>query len=65
VLDHADPATKGRLYQMSLDLSGNMDGAAAGDYVILGLRRDADNATYDTAVGDAVVVAVALEYTVR
>jgi hypothetical protein len=63
-LNHADPATGRRLYQITIDLSANVEGAAAGDYVILGLRRDADNAS-DTAIGDACVVAVGLEYTVR
>jgi len=62
-LDHASPATDDRLYEVVLDLSGNMDGAAAGDYVVLGLRRDADDAS-DTASGDACVLAAALEYTV-
>lgn len=63
-LDHADPATGDRLYEVSLDLSSSMDGARPGDYVILGVRRDADNAPLDTATGDACVVGVCLEYSV-
>ncbi len=57
-------ATAGRLYEVGLDMSGNTDGAAAGDYVILGLRRDADDGMDDTMTGDACVVAVSLTYTV-
>lgn len=60
----AATATAGRLYEAALDLSSNMDGAVAGDYVILGLRRDADDATNDTMTGDACVVAASLAYTV-
>jgi hypothetical protein len=63
-LDHADPAPRGRLYEISLDLSGHTDGAAAGDYVVIGLRRDSEG-TSDTATGDACMVAAGLEYTVR
>jgi hypothetical protein len=63
-LDHADPATGGRLYQTHCDLGAIMDGSSAGDYIILGLRRDAENVSLDTATGDACVVAVSLEYSV-
>lgn len=64
-LDHADPATNDRLYEMSLDLSSNMDGATDGDYMVVALRRAATQVVLDTAIGDACVVAVSLDYTVR
>ena len=60
VLNHADPATAGRLYSVSLNLSSIMDAAEAGDYVILQLNRAT---VTPVAVGDACVVAVVLEYT--
>lgn len=63
LLDHADPATKGRLYQISMSLAGDMGNTSGGDYVVIGVRRDADHAS-DTATGDACVVAVSFEYTV-
>jgi len=61
-LNYANPATAGRLLSVSIDLSSNMDSASAGDFMILGLRRDADDGTNDTAAGDAIVVAVSFEY---
>lgn len=57
----AVPGTAGYLDEISLTLT-NADSVAAGDYVIVRLARDADNAS-DTATGDMEVVAVSLEYT--
>jgi len=63
-IDHADPASRGRLYAIGLDLSSHTDGAVAGDYVVIGLRRRADSPA-DTALGDVCLVGASLEYTVR
>jgi len=63
LLDHANPATKGRLYQISIGLEGYMGNTSGGDYVIIGVGRDADHGS-DTGTGDACVVAVSFEYTV-
>jgi len=58
----AVPATTaGKIGEISLALT-NEDSAAAGDFVIIYLRRDADNGS-DTATGDMEVVAVSLDYT--
>lgn len=57
----AVPGTAGYLDELSLSLS-NADSAAAGDWVSLKIRRDADNAS-DTAAGDMEVIALAVEYT--
>lgn len=53
--------TAGRLQECSLTLT-NADSMAAGDYVSLRFRRDADNAS-DDLTEDARLWAVALEYT--
>jgi hypothetical protein len=46
------PGTAGHIDQVSITLT-NADGIAAGDYVRIGIARDADDATNDTAAGDA------------
>jgi len=56
------PATAGHLDEISITLN-NDDSLAANDYIRIKLSRDADDATNDTATGDAEVVAVTLEYT--
>jgi hypothetical protein len=55
------PATAGYLDEISLTLTNN-DSLVAGDFVLVHLSRDANNAG-DTAAGDMEVVAVSLEYT--
>jgi hypothetical protein len=55
------PGTAGHLDEISLALTNN-DSLAAGDFTIVYLQRDADNAG-DDATGDMEVVAVTLEYT--
>lgn len=55
------PATAGHPDEISLTLS-NMDSAAAGDYIALRCRRDADNAG-DDATGDMEWRSCALTYT--
>jgi hypothetical protein len=50
-----------RLTESSITLT-NADSVAAGDYVILMLKRDAANAS-DTAAASAILNAVTLEYT--
>lgn len=57
----AVPGTAGLMDEISLSLS-NADSVAAGDYVALKIRRDADNAS-DTATGDLEYWGAALEYT--
>lgn len=57
----AVPGTAGYLDEISLSLT-NADSVAAGDWVALKFRRDADNAS-DTASGDLEMVAASLEYT--
>ncbi len=59
--DGQDPSSNDRLYEVSIDMHDDADSAAAGDYVIVGLRRDVYG---DNAEGDACVVAASLEYTV-
>lgn len=56
------PGTVGYMDGISLALT-NADSLAAGDYVALKIRRDADNAG-DDAAGDMEVWAISLEYTV-
>lgn len=55
------PATAGYLDEISVTLT-NADSIAAGDFVIVYLRRDSDNAA-DNAAGDVEVIAFSLEYT--
>jgi len=56
------PATAGYIDEISITLT-NADGMAAGDFCVIELRRDADDATNDTATGDAEVVGARFEYT--
>lgn len=56
----AVPGTAG--YPDEASISPGMDSAAAGDYMVIHLKRDADHAS-DTATGDAILVAATLEYT--
>lgn len=60
-LNHANPADGDHLYEACIDLSEATDSAAAGDLVVVGLRRDT---SADTATGDACLVTASLEYTV-
>lgn len=53
--------TAGRLHTATVTLT-NIDSAAAGDYLVLRLSRDADNAS-DTMTGDAYVHTVTMFYT--
>jgi hypothetical protein len=57
------PGTAGHIDEISITLT-NADSVAAGDWVTVMLRRDADstNAT-DNATGDMEVIGVALTYT--
>lgn len=57
------PGTAGFLDEISVTLT-NADSVAAGDFVVVSLRRDADstNAT-DNATGDMEVIACAVTYT--
>ena len=55
------PGTAGLMDEISLALA-NADSLAAGDYVSLKIRRDADNAG-DDSVGDLEFWGAALEYT--
>lgn len=57
----AVPGTAGLMDEISLSLT-NADSLAAGDYIALRVRRDADNAS-DTATGDMEFWAMSLEYT--
>lgn len=54
--------TAGYVREISITMT-NADSVAAGDYCRLKLERDADDATNDTATGDAEVRNVVLEYT--
>ena len=56
------PGTAGYMSELDIPLT-NADGAAAGDLIFVKLERDADDATDDTATGDAEVRAVVLSYT--
>jgi hypothetical protein len=49
-----------RLHTATITIS-NLDSVAAGDYVMLKLNRDANNAA-DTMTGDAIVVALRVSY---
>lgn len=53
------PGTAGHLGEISMALV-NLDGLAAGDFLVLHLMRDAAT---DTALGDAQLVAASLDYT--
>jgi len=53
------PSTGGHIDVLSGTLA-NKDGMAAGDMIVLRLARDADDATHDTAAGDARVFWVAI-----
>jgi hypothetical protein len=55
------PATTGHMKEVSITLA-NADDVAAGDYVVIRIRRDADSAS-DTAVGDLELWTIMLEYT--
>lgn len=57
--DQTVPGTAGHLGVLTITLT-NKDSVAAGDYVRLKLERDADDATNDTATGDARVLMVVL-----
>lgn len=61
-LNYANPALNDRMYYLDIDMSAVLDSVAAADMCYLALRRDADDATNDTAAGDANVVAVAFLY---
>ena len=56
------PDTAGELFEVEIDLSGQLDGLSAGDLCLLILKRDADDASNDTASGDAQVIAVTFRY---
>ncbi len=56
------PGTAGYMSKLEIPLTNN-DGMAAGDLIVIKLERDADDATDDTATGDAEVRAVVLSYT--
>ena len=58
------PDTAGKLFETAIDLSGELDGLAAGDLCMVCLKRDADDGDNDTAAGDASVAAVTLRYAV-
>jgi hypothetical protein len=61
--DAVPATTAGKLGQFSLPLT-NADSVAAGDFVVVQLRRDADGTTgTDDAAGDCEVVSVRLSYT--
>lgn len=55
------PGTAGHLDEISITLT-NADSLAAGDFAVVYLQRDADNAA-DDATGDMEVLAVSLQYT--
>ena len=54
------PGTVGYLGEISITLT-NIDSLAAGDFIVLYLKRDADNVS-DTATGDAEVIGFSIEY---
>lgn len=56
------PGTAEYLDEISITMT-NADSVAAGDWCSFRLARDGDDATNDTATGDARVWSVALEYT--
>jgi hypothetical protein len=60
--DETVPGTAGYLGEISITLT-NVDNLAAGDFVVIYLKRDADDGTNDTATGDCEVIAFSLEYT--
>ena len=56
------PGTVGYLDEISITLT-NADSVAAGDYVVIYLSTDADDAANDDATGDREVVNFSIEYT--
>ena len=56
------PDTAGYMSELDIALA-NADSMAAGDLLLIKVERDADDATDDTATGDAEVRAVVLRYT--
>jgi hypothetical protein len=56
------PGTAGYMDVITITLSTN-DSVAAGDHVVLVLYRDADDATNDTATGDAEFLGADFQYT--
>jgi hypothetical protein len=54
------PGTAGYIDQLTITLT-NDDSIAIGDYVRISLRRDAADATNDTATGDCYILAVELQ----
>lgn len=56
------PGTAGFIDQVSITLT-NADSIAAGDYVRIGIARDADDGTNDTATGDAYLLMAELRDT--
>lgn len=56
------PGTAGYMSELDVALT-NADSAAAGDLIFLKLERDADDATNDTATGDAELRGIRLQYT--
>lgn len=55
------PGTAGYIDEFTITLT-NQDGIVPGDYFRFGLKRDAADATNDTATGDAYVLGVELRY---
>jgi len=55
------PGTAGYIDEFTITLT-NQDSAAVGDYARFSLKRDAADATNDTATGDAYVLSVELRY---
>ena len=55
------PATAGYIDEFTITLT-NQDSAAPGDYARFSLKRDAADATNDTATGDCQVLGVELRY---
>ena len=48
-----------RLYESSIDMTSNLDGMAAGDFIQFGLRRDVSE---DDGEGDMAVITITFEY---
>lgn len=60
--DETVRATAGHLGEISITIT-NTDSLVAGDFIVIYLKRDADDVTNDTATGDAEVIGFSLEYT--
>jgi len=58
-LNYANPSLKGRLCEMIIDMSSNLNSVAAGDFVEMGLRRDV---VKGTAIGDVSIVTAKFEF---